>query len=156
MAKLRLVVAAIVVVALSGCGSSGGSSSTASPQQSDNLQRDGGYVRAINQIMAPFSKPPASETDYAGGARKLHVAISQLGGLTPPPQFAPSQTHLVAGLRAQAALAPRFERASAAHDSVRLSNLESQLLSAERVIRTATHEMVSAYNQCRGGSFRTC
>ena len=115
-----------------------------------------GYVRALNQIMAPFSKPPASLTDYACAARKLRSAISQLGTLTPPPQFAASPAHLVAGLRAQAALAPRFARASTAHDSVALSNLEARLLGAEGTIRTANRELVTVYNECRSASLRTC
>jgi hypothetical protein len=153
-ATAALVTAA---VALGGCGSSSTPSTTnPTPQQYDNSQRDVGYMRAINQIMAPFSKTPASQTDYAGAARKLRTAIRQLESLTPPSPFAPSQEHLVAGLRSQAALAPRFERAAAAHDSVALSNLETQLLSAEQLIRAATQEMVSVANVCRAGSFRSC
>jgi hypothetical protein len=153
---VAVVVALGVVVA--GCGRSGGSTSSASapPQQLDNSQRDVGYVRAVQQIMAPFTKPPASQTDYAGAARKLHIAITQLGKLTPPPPFATSQARLVAGLRAQAALAPRFAGASAAHDSVTLSNLEARLLKAEQKIRASTQQMVNTYDQCRAGGFQTC
>jgi hypothetical protein len=159
---VRAQLVAVVVVALgvvvAGCGSSGGSTSSASasPQQLDNSQRDEGYVRAVQQIMAPFTKPPASQTDYAGAARKLRIVINQLGKLTPPHQFATSQARLVTGLRTQAALAPRFARASATHDSVTLSNLEARLLAAEQKIRAATQEMVNAYNHCRAGRFQTC
>jgi hypothetical protein len=74
----------------------------------------------------------------------------------PPRPFATSQARLVAGLRTQAALEPRFGRASAVHDLVTLSNLEARLLTAEHRIRAASQEMVSTYNRCRAGSFQTC
>jgi hypothetical protein len=47
--------------ALCGCGSSSTTSSgpKLSPQQSDNVQRDIGYIHALDQIMAPFNKPPS-------------------------------------------------------------------------------------------------
>ncbi len=147
----------MTLVALAGCaGSSTTSGSSLSPQQSDNQQADVGYVRAINQIMAPFSKPPASMTDYAGATRKLLTAIAQLQALTPPSVFAKSQSDLMTGVRAQAALGPRMARASAAHNAVALSNLEQQTLTAEQTIRVATREMVDAYNGCLAGKFKTC
>jgi hypothetical protein len=71
------------LLVLSGCGGSSTTSSV-SPEQSDNAQRDVGYVRAINQIMGPFSKPPASMSDYAGATLRLRTAIRQLGALMPP------------------------------------------------------------------------
>jgi len=76
-----IVLATASIVILSGCGSSGGpggSDVSAAPQQVDNAQRDVGYLRAVNEIMTPFSKPPTNMTDYASGARKLHVAILKL------------------------------------------------------------------------------
>jgi hypothetical protein len=106
--------------------------------------------------MAPFSKPPASLTDYAGAERKLRHSVAQLDSLVPPAPFAPSQAHLVVGLRAQVALAPQLARAQAAHDAVALSNLEAQTLRAETEIRAATQEMVDAYNGCQSGGFKTC
>jgi hypothetical protein len=81
--------------------------------------------------MAPFSRPPASMTDYAGATRKLQTAIRKLGSLIPPAVFAPSQAHLVPGLRKQAALGPRMARAYAAQNSVALNNLLAQTLTAE-------------------------
>jgi hypothetical protein len=146
----------ILGIALAGCGSSSSSTSTPSPQQLDNQQRDIGYVRAINQIMAPFSKPPANLTDYAAAERKLRQAVTQLGALKPPAPFAPSQVHLVAGLSAQAALAPQMAHATAVHDAVTLSNLEVQTVTAETEIRAATQGMVTAYNGCQSAGFRTC
>jgi hypothetical protein len=148
--------AAIIALALTGCGGSSTTSSSASPQQTDHAQADVGYVRALNQIMAPFSKPPASLTDYAGATRKLQTAIRQLGSLTPPAAFAASQKHLVAGLQKQAALGPRMGRAAAAHNAIALNNLEGKVVAAEHTIRVATREMVDAYNQCRAGNFKTC
>jgi hypothetical protein len=153
----RLTVLASALIALSGCGStSGSSSSQPSPQQSDNVQRDVGYLRALNQITLPFSKPPANLTDYASAERELRKAISQLGTLVAPPPFAPSQAHLVAALRTQAALAPRMARATAAHNSVALNNLEAQVLTAETGVRAATKEVVDEYNGCRTTKFRAC
>jgi hypothetical protein len=143
------------LVALAGCGSTT-SSSSVSPQTSDNQQRDVGYVRAINQIMAPFSKPPASETDYLGALRKLQAALGQLGTLTPPPSFAKSQADLMTGLRAQAKIAPQFEHAYITHNAVAASNLEQKTLAAEQKIRAATTEMVAAYNRCQTGGFKSC
>lgn len=144
------------VLALCGCGGSSTTSSTASPQQADNAQRDVGYLKAMNQIMLPFTKPPASLTDYAGAARRLNKAVTQLKSLRPPAPFAPSQARLVAALREQAALSPRMARAHAAHDSLTLNKLETQLLDAEQVIRAAAQEEAAVYNRCRAGSFRTC
>ena len=154
--KIAQILPLGLAILLAGCGGTTSLSSTLSPQQSDNQQRDVGYVRAINQIMAPFSKPPASLTDYAGATHKLRVAIDQLGTLKPPAQFAPSQAHLVAGLRAQAAIGPQFARAQARHDTIAASNLEAQTLTAESAIRAATQEMVNVYNACLASQFRTC
>jgi len=150
-----MVVSAVGLVAVAACGSSATSSSI-SPQASDNEQGDVGYVRAINQIMAPFSKAPASETDYEGARRKLLSALHQLHGLSPPPVFAKSQRNLEAGLAAQAAVAPKFEQAYKAHNAVAASNLEQKTLTAEQTIRVATREMVNAYNGCLAGHFKTC
>lgn len=75
----------VCLVGLAGCGSSTTTSSTASPQQTDNQQRDIGYVRAVNQIMAPFSKPPPSMTDYLGATRRLKTAmLAGLSGVKQP------------------------------------------------------------------------
>lgn len=150
-----MVVSVVGLVAVAACGSSATTSSV-SPQGSDNEQGDVGYVRAINQIMAPFSKPPASETDYEGARRKLLSALNDLHGLSPPPVFAKSQTDLEAGLAAQAAIAPKFEQAYKAHNAVAASNLEQKTLTAEQTIRVATREMVNAYNGCLAGHFKTC
>jgi hypothetical protein len=115
---------------------------------SNNAQRDAGYVRAIKQIIAPFKKPSWSTTEIA-------MAIITLDKLVPPPQFAASQTRLVAGLRAQAALDPRIARANARHDAVALTDLESQLQSTENTISSAAQEIVDTYNHCESDGFRT-
>jgi hypothetical protein len=149
------MLSAVGLLALAACGSSTTSSST-SPQASDNQQRDVGYVRAINQIMAPFSKPPASETDYEGARRKLLLALHGLHALSPPPMFAKSQNDLQAGLAAQAGLARKFEQAYKTHNAVAASNLEQKTLIAEQTIRLATREMVNAYKGCSAGGFKMC
>ena len=155
--KTALAFLASVTIALSGCGSSGSSkTSQPSPQQSDNAQRDVGYLRALNQIMAPFTKPPASLTDYASAERVVRKAIADLGLLVAPTPFAPSQAQLVAALRAQAALAPRMAHAAAARDAAALNNLEARMLTAETGVRAATREAVDAYNRCRATKFRSC
>lgn len=132
------------------------SGSTVSSRQMDNEQRDAGYVRAISQVMAPFTRPPANPTDYAAGTRRLQYAIARLARLTPPPAFVKSQNSLMAGLRNQAALGQRLARASAAHDAVALSNLEQKTVAAEQVVRLATREMVNAYNSCLAGGWKNC
>jgi hypothetical protein len=149
------MVSAVGLVALAACGSSTTSSSI-SPQASDNQQRDVGYVRAVNQIMAPFSKPPASETDYEGARRRLLLALHELRALSPPPVFTKSQMDLQAGLAAQAAIAPKFEQAYKTHNAVAASNLEQKTVAAEQTIRLATREMVNAYDGCSAGGFKRC
>ena len=148
----------ICTVALAGCGSTGGTTNTAklTPQQSDNAQRDVGYVRAVNQVMAPFNKPPPNLTDYVAAGRELDTAIRGLGSLSAPPPFAFSQAHLVAALRAQSALVPRIARAARTHDLVAENNIEAQNLRAEADVRISTQEIVQAYNRCRSANFRAC
>ncbi|MGZ4183352.1 MAG: hypothetical protein ACXVUL_22040 [Solirubrobacteraceae bacterium] len=96
--KFRLGILVTVLLLSAGCGSSATSSSgpKVSPEQYDNSQRDVAYVRAIDQIMRPFSKPPENPTDYLGATRRLRTAIGKLESLVSPPVFAASQRHLMA------------------------------------------------------------
>jgi hypothetical protein len=145
------------VLALAACGSSGTTTAAKpTPQQYDHSQRDGAYVRALNQVMLPFTKPPASFTDYPAAERRLDTAIRGLGSLTVPSPFAASQAHLVMSLRAQVALLPGFEHAARTRNRVAANNLEAKLLRAEDGVRAATQEMVQAYNQCQRARFKRC
>jgi hypothetical protein len=120
------------------------------PQSANsNSQRDAAYVDAVDQIMTPFTKSSWTTTD-------ITVAISRLGKLVPPAQFASAQTRLVAGLRAQAALDPQIARAEARNDTAALNNLESQVQSTENTVMSATQEIDDTYNRCRSNSFHTC
>jgi hypothetical protein len=146
---------AIFCLGLAGCGSTTPASST-SPQQHGNAQRDAGYLRAVNQILAPFNKPPANPTDYATASRELQTASGRLEKLSPPAPFATSHARLLAAIQAQAALIPRLERATQAKDRIALSNLEAENLQSEAGVRGATNQIVGAYERCRRAKFANC
>jgi hypothetical protein len=155
--RFLLIVGCAIVVASCGGGGGGGatSSSSISPTQYANSQRDVGYLRAVNQITAAFNKAPANPTDETG-RRELRAAIHGLNSLSVPPVFVAAQAHLISALRADEALAPRFERAARAGDRVAQNNLEAQNIRDQTAMNNSLREMAKTYDKCRTSKFAAC
>ena len=154
----RFVLIVACTSAVAGCGGSGGgtSSSSVSPTQFSNSQRDGAYLRAVDQSTAAFKKPPKNPTDYQTGLRELQAAIRDLNSLSVPPAFKKAQARVVAALTHFEGLGPRLERAFRADNKVALNNLEAQNVRDQSAMNAAFHEMASVYDKCSASKFAAC
>jgi hypothetical protein len=133
----------------------GSTSTTLSPAQSGAVQQARAYIDAIGVALQPLRKPPTNPTSYAGARTILNGIISRLRVLVPPSGAGDGHRALIAALQRQRDLSFAFERASRAHDSVALSNLQGKNIRAQTAMNAAIGK-IRAYQVACSSDVNRC
>lgn len=133
---------------------SGSTTTPLSPSQSGAVQQARAYIDAVGAALQPLRKPPTNPTDYAGARTILNGVVSQLQALTPPSGASDGHRGLIVALQKQLRLLFAFQRASRAHNSVALSNLEGKNVQAQAAMNAAIGKLRAYQVACSSDANR--